>query len=63
MSRSDEPLWSPSPERVAGTQIASFIKAANARHGLSLETFRDLHRWSIDQSPDFWNLTWDEFGI
>ena len=63
MPQSDKPLWSPSPERVAGTQIAAFIKAANQRHGLELKTFRDLHRWSVEQAPNFWNLIWDDSGI
>ncbi|MDQ0392722.1 acetoacetate--CoA ligase [Labrys monachus] len=63
MSSSEQPLWSPSPERVAGTQIMAFVAAANARHGLSLGNFRDLHRWSVEHAPDFWNLAWDEFGV
>ncbi len=63
MTTADKPLWSPSPERVAGTQVMALIAAANARHGLSLETYDDLHRWSIEQQADFWNLVWDDSGV
>ncbi len=59
----DKPLWTPSPARVAGTQITAFIAAANARHRLSLKTYDDLHRWSVEQAADFWNLVWDDSGI
>ncbi|CAM5771358.1 acetoacetate-CoA ligase [Labrys miyagiensis] len=63
MSTADKPLWTPSPERIAGTQVMALIAAANARHQLSLGTYADLHRWSIEKQGDFWSLVWDDGGI
>jgi len=37
----------------------AFRDAANARHGLSLKTYRELHAWSVKHRPEFWDLIWD----
>jgi acetoacetyl-CoA synthetase len=49
------PLWTPSPERAAGTELARFLKLAGKRD------FAELHRWSVESSADFWELLW-RFG-
>ena len=41
---SDQPLWSPPPERVRATRVMAFLGEANRRHQLSLAGYRDLHR-------------------
>ena len=46
------PLWTPSAERSAGSQMAAF--AAHAGVGAL-----DLHDWSIRQPDRFWRLAWD----
>src|SRR4051794_30220626 len=55
----DQPLWTPSPERVAATQVTAFVKAANARHRLTLSGYRELHAWSTAHPKLFWDLVWD----
>src|SRR5688572_8867154 len=47
------PLWTPSAERVARTELARFMKLAGK------SSYAELHRWSIESSPAFWNLVWD----
>ncbi len=59
----DTPLWRPSPERVAKTQVMAFIAEANQRHGLALTTYRDLHALSVAQPAEFWDLIWDFCGV
>src|SRR3954463_1601685 len=49
------PLWQPSPERAARTELARFMKLAGKA------SFAELHRWSVDSSPEFWDLVW-RFG-
>ena len=49
------PLWHPSPERAARTELARFMKLAGKA------TFDELHRWSVESSPEFWDLLW-RFG-
>jgi acetoacetyl-CoA synthetase len=63
MSQATEPLWRPSAERVAGSQIMAFIAEANRRHGTDLKNYRELHAWSVAQGADFWDLVWDFCGI
>ncbi|HEX6321119.1 MAG TPA: acetoacetate--CoA ligase [Burkholderiales bacterium] len=50
-----KPLWTPSAERAAGTELARFLRLARQ------ESFADLHAWSVAHSEAFWNLVWD-FG-
>ena len=47
------PLWSPSAERAARSELARFMKLAGK------SSYEELHRWSIESSPEFWNLVWD----
>jgi acetoacetyl-CoA synthetase len=46
------PLWTPSPERAARTELARFMKLAGK------SSYAELHRWSVESSPDFWELLW-----
>ena len=59
MPENRAPLWTPDPRRVAASQMIAFRDAANARQGLSLKTYRDLHAWSVSHRAEFWNLLWD----
>jgi acetoacetyl-CoA synthetase len=49
------PLWTPSPERAASTELARFMKLAGK------SSYAELHRWSVEHSADFWQLVW-KFG-
>ena len=49
------PLWTPTPERAAGTELARFMKLAGK------PSFEALHRWSVESSAEFWALLW-RFG-
>jgi acetoacetyl-CoA synthetase len=60
---SDQPLWSPSPERVRATRVMVFLGEANRRHQLSLAGYRDLHAWSVKHPDLFWDLLWDFGGV
>ncbi len=60
---SDQPLWSPSPERVRATRVMAFLSEANRRHQLSLAGYRDLHAWSVKHPDLFWDLLWDFGGV
>jgi acetoacetyl-CoA synthetase len=59
----DTPLWIPSPERVAGTQVMDFMRQVNARHGLNLKNYKELHAWSIAHPDLFWDQVWDYCGV
>ncbi len=59
----DQPLWTPPPERAAASHVAEFIHLVNARHGLALGDYWDLHRWSLEHLQDFWIAVWDYGGV
>ncbi len=47
-------MWTPSPERVAGSNMAAFAR------GL---TYDALYQWSIAEPAQFWDRVWRELGI
>ena len=59
----EKPLWRPSPERIARSQVTAFIAEANKRHGLKLKDYRELHAWSVANEAEFWDLIWDFCGV
>ncbi len=59
----DQPLWTPSPERIARAQISAFMAEAAARSGRELNDYQDLWQWSVDERADFWSLLWDYCAV
>jgi acetoacetyl-CoA synthetase len=47
------PLWQPTPERVARTQLYEFMQLMARRQGIAAE-WEALRRWSIEHAGDFW---------
>ena len=58
-----EPLWTPSPERVAATNAATFIATVGENFAADLSGWDDLYRWSVAQPEAFWTAVWDFGGI
>lgn len=56
---SDNILWTPSPERVAGTQMAAFMAFLGDRGATSPRSFRALHALSVSDRERFWSAVWD----
>ncbi len=57
----DAPLWTPShPEATAMTALAALC---SERAGRTLDGFRDLHAWSVEDQSAFWDTVWDDLGI
>lgn len=56
-------LWQPGAERIANTRMEALRRAINQRHHLHIDDYADLHQWSIDQRPDFWQAIVDFFDI
>ena len=63
MKMNGKPLWSPSPERMAGARITAFMQLVNERHKAKLRDYHDLDRWSVDQPEAFWTAMWDFGGV
>jgi acetoacetyl-CoA synthetase len=58
-----EPLWRPSPERIAASQLTKFMRLAEGRSGRAFPDFAALWRWSVEDIEGFWDAVWDFCGI
>ncbi|MGA6108751.1 acetoacetate--CoA ligase [Pseudomonas solani] len=59
----NQPLWSPSPERIAATRMDAFRREINRRHGLDLADYAALHAWSVEQREAFWQALVELFDV
>jgi acetoacetyl-CoA synthetase len=65
----NQPLWQPSPERIARTRLTAFLGQIASDWGVRLEgreAGRDgghaaLHAWSVEHMDQFWESVW-RFG-
>ncbi|MDP5208363.1 acetoacetate--CoA ligase [Microbulbifer sp. 2205BS26-8] len=58
-----QPLWQPSPEAVAATQMEAFRRWVNERHQLTLSDYSALYQWSVEARETFWSDLWDFTGV
>ncbi len=58
-----QPLWTPSAERIAATRMDALRRFINQRHSLDLADYPALHAWSVAQREAFWQAIVDFFGI
>lgn len=47
-------LWTPDPQRVAGSRLADFQRWLERERGLATGSYAELHRWSVDHLEQFW---------
>ncbi|MFN3202544.1 MAG: acetoacetate--CoA ligase [Bradymonadia bacterium] len=58
-----KPLWSPSAEHVAATQLTAFTAALEAEGHGPFEDYAALHRWSVAHPGLFWTAVWQRCGV
>ncbi|HEY1029887.1 MAG TPA: acetoacetate--CoA ligase [Pseudomonas sp.] len=58
-----QPLWTPSAERVAASRMDTLRRFVNDRHGLQLADYPALHAWSVEQREAFWQTIVDFFEV
>ncbi|WP_110973175.1 acetoacetate--CoA ligase [Pseudomonas huaxiensis] len=56
-------LWRPSKARIQASHMDQFRGEINRRYTLELADYHDLHRWSIEQRPAFWQALAERFGV
>ena len=57
----EKPLWL--PINPYGTRTFRFRDTISAKYGISLSSYEDLYKWSVENIADFWSTVWDETGI
>jgi acetoacetyl-CoA synthetase len=60
---STTPVWQPSPERVAASQLTAFMRHAEVRWNRRCDDYAALHRWSIEHPEEFWASVWEFGGV
>ncbi|MFK7959059.1 MAG: acetoacetate--CoA ligase [Phycisphaerales bacterium] len=55
----DQPLWTPSPERVRASRMHWFMQRAAKRTGQPIDDYDALWRWSCNDPSAFWALVWE----
>ena len=58
-----EPLWTPSPERIAGANLTRYRRMLADDLGVAAPDYPSLHRWSVENPEDFWCSIWDFCGV
>jgi acetoacetyl-CoA synthetase len=56
-------LWTPSDDRVAGSRLAEFQRWLGDERGLEFSSYRELHRWSVEDLGGFWGALDRWLGI
>jgi len=54
-----DPLWQPSPSRIAGANMTAFIAQVKRDWGLDLAGYEQLYGFSIAELDKFWRSLWD----
>ena len=56
-------LWVPSKESISKTHIYNLQKNINNKFNLRLNSYNDMHQWSIDNIELFWSIMWKNLDI
>jgi len=56
-----KPMWEPSADLIKNANMTRFIDFVNKRYGLKVNSYNELHEWSVNYLSDFWAAMWD-FG-
>ncbi|HEY0844861.1 MAG TPA: acetoacetate--CoA ligase [Noviherbaspirillum sp.] len=58
-----KPLWTPRPERIAGSRMHDFMQWVGREKKTTLDDYDALWNWSVDHLEDFWEAVWQYFDI
>ncbi len=58
-----QPLWSPSTQRIAQSRLTAFQAYLHQNYGLQFSDFSSLQQWSTSDTATFWKCVWDFFGV
>ena len=52
-------LWAPTDSQIASSQMTAFQHSIERNYGITFESYKDLHEWSINNTAFFWQEIWD----
>lgn len=60
---SDAPQWTPTDDDITRARITDFARFVEKRTGATLDDYRALWQWSVDDLDGFWAALWDYFEL
>ena len=60
---SAKPMWQPSADDVAASNVTAFCRRAEAGWGVSLPDWEALRAWSVSEPEKFFQTMWDFGGV
>lgn len=54
-----EPMWTPSEERIASSNMRAFMDYQADVHHRDFKDYGALHKWSVEDQAAFWSDFWD----
>jgi acetoacetyl-CoA synthetase len=58
-----QPLWRPSPERIAAANLTAFMRHVRSRYGVAVDDHPQLYTWSVSDAESFWRAVWSFCGV
>ena len=49
----DQPLWQPSAERIAASNLTAFMRYVRDHYGVVTDEYAQLYAWSIDERSNY----------
>lgn len=59
----DSPIWIPSEDRIASSNMTTFMRYVEKLTGQTINTYEKLYNWSISEPDEFWKSIWVIAGI
>lgn len=56
-------LWTPSTDRIKRSEMTAFMQSLNSEHKLYIESYQELHHFSITHKDLFWKSLIHYFGV
>ena len=57
------PIWKCTGDKLLETNLYRFRQQVNTHCKQSIENYHQLHRWSVDNTAEFWSQIWDFCGV
>src|SRR5688572_1927876 len=62
-TQDETPLWTPTPERRAGSPLTAYMEWLARDKGLRFDGYDALWRWSVAEPEAFWESVWQHFEV
>ncbi len=63
MTQTGTITWSPTDEQRRKSRLWSFMQWVADHHGVQTTTYREILRWSVEETPAFWGAVREHFDV